>query len=158
MVDNMNVIEVELQTNRWRPIIDLYNYETLIDTGAVVPVFSVPMEFLAVRFNAKLIKDNVYFGGFGGGKSYGSIYSLSNFYIKKLHFKTLECFIPYTPDKSFSIILSAPLFYHIGYEFRAYENKLILKIPDDKLTNNEFLITNLSDKICVQMNGVMLNG
>jgi len=154
----MKIINIKLIENHWRPVTRLYSRDTLIDTGAIVPVISIEHELLNHRFKAKLLKENAYFTGFGDGKSWGSVYSLSNFYIHELHFKRFECFVPYKFDKNFPIILSAPLFYHIGYEFRAYENKLILKIPDDKLTNNEFLITNLSDKICVQMNGVMLNG
>lgn len=151
----MKTMEIKLEPQFWRPIIRLYGKLSLIDTGAVVPVISMEQALLNARFNAKLVKDNVYFSGFGGGKSYGSIYSLSDFYISELHFKIFECFVPFERDKTFPIILSAPLFYNTHYEFRADENKIIIKVLEDKLTDNKFLITNLSDKICVQMNGVM---
>lgn len=152
----MKTLEIELQPPFWRPIIRLYGYAALVDTGAVVPVVSLPRALMIKRFQAKLIKDNVSVGGFGGGNSVGDLYSLNNFYIHKFHFKTLECFVPYKPDKDFPIILSVPLFYHTHYEFRADESKMIINVMDDKLVNNVFLIKDLTQRICVQVNGVML--
>jgi len=154
----MKTVEINLEPQFWRPTIRLYGKLTLIDTGAVVPVISMEKELLNLRFKAKLVKERTFFTGFGGVKNWGDVYSLSNFYIHELHFKTLECFAPYEFDKDFPIILSAPLFNDVKYEIDPKENKVTLKVPNDKLMNNEFLITNLSDKICVQMNGVMLNG
>ena len=151
----MKEIELTLESQFWRPMIRLYGKLALIDTGAIVPVISMSKDMLNMRFHAKLIRDNVSISGFGGGKSYGNIYSLSDFYINTMRFAIMECFVPYERDKEFPLILSVSLFYHTHYEFRADEGKMIIRIPDDNLQNNEFLIKNLSDKICVQLNGVL---
>lgn len=152
----MKEIYINLNENYHRPMISLYNKLTLIDTGAVIPVISMNKTVLDILFSAKPVKDNVSIGGFGGGRSKGSIYSLRDFYIQSLHFKTLECFVPYEPSKDFSIILSAPLFYYTDYEFKPREHKLVIKVSEDKMSNNEFFIKDVKNKICVQINDTLL--
>jgi len=156
MVSYMKEICINLNEKYHRPMISLYNKLTLIDTGAIIPVVSMNKIVLDILFNAKLLKDNISIGGFGGGRATGGIYSLSNFCIKNFHFKTLECFVPHEPSKDFSIILSAPLFYDTDYEFKPREHKFVIKVSEDRISNNEFFIKDVKTKICVQINDVLL--
>ena len=74
----MKTFDIRLWNQNWRPVMNIYGANALFDTGAIIPVISLPEDLLARRFAAKLIKSNVSVGGFGGGKSVGSIYSLAN--------------------------------------------------------------------------------
>ncbi len=139
-----------------RPVISLYNTQTLIDTGAIIPVISLPMEKLQVRFQAEIVKENIAIGGFGGGVSQGNIYSLKNFYIRDWHFKKFECFVPRAQERKFPIMLSASVFLDIDYEFKPQNHQLILKIPDNKMTDNEFIIKLVKDKVYIQVNGITI--
>ena len=46
----MKEIELSLSKNENRPVIRLYGRNTLIDTGALIPVFSFTEELLRTRF------------------------------------------------------------------------------------------------------------
>jgi len=87
---------VDLIPSFQRPVVKLYEMTTLIDTGAVIPTFSLSPELLKSMFNAKLLFKNAHIGGFGGNCA-GDIYSLENFKIGKLNFDVLEVFVPKNP-------------------------------------------------------------
>ncbi|MBO6179378.1 MAG: hypothetical protein J6O04_09400 [Selenomonadaceae bacterium] len=145
---------LDLDTEYARPTIILYGLLTLIDTGATVPVFSIPRNVVANRFRGVPIYTDKSFGGFGGGKIKEDIFSLSNFFIKQLHFKTIEVFVPHKSDIAYPLLFSSTMFLNVKYEIDPIDGKMNFKVPDENLKNNEFLIKNLSDKICVQLNGV----
>ena len=154
----MKTFDIRLWSQNWRPVMNIYGANALFDTGAIIPVISLPKDLLTRRFDAKLIEENVSIGGFGGGKSAGCIYSLANFNISVMHYRILECFVPDKADDDFPIILSAPLLYDAIYTINMKEGKMSVIVADDKLQNNEFKIKELADKICVQVNGILLQG
>lgn len=45
---------LSLNYNYKRPVIKLYGIDTLIDTGAVIPVFSIPEELLKKSIQRKI--------------------------------------------------------------------------------------------------------
>ena len=149
--------EFSLSKDELRPTIMLYGRNALIDTGALIPVFSFSEDFIKARFKAKLVKQNKFITGLGSHEVYGDVYAFSNFYIKDLHYKTLEAFVPYEKALSFPILLSAPLFGNTEYEFKPKLKRMVVKVPDELAMNNEFLIKDLAkDHVSVQLNGVLI--
>ena len=146
---------LDLNHDYAHPVVQLYGMFSIIDTGAIIPVFSLPRNIIESRFRGKLVYSDKSFGGFGGGEVRGDIYSFSNFYIKQLHFKTLEAFVPYSEDISYPLLFSYTMFLNTKFQFSPIEGKMYFSVDDDKMKDNEFLIKNLADKICIQLNGVL---
>jgi len=137
-----------------RPAIKLYGMPTLIDTGAVVPVFSVYPYFLEKTFAATMILPRGHIKGFGG-KDYGSVYSLKNFKIGDLTFENIEVFVPDAPDFKFRFLLSATLFHGMDYEFDTINQKFTVRMKDDQHLTREFKIKNLDGKLFPQIDDVL---
>lgn len=107
------------------------------------------------RFRGHIVYADKYFGGFGGGEVHGDIYSFANFYVKQLHFKTLEAFVPREENIAYPLLFSSTMFRQCRYEIDPLEGKMNFSVPEGNLKDNEFIIKNLSDKICVQLNGIL---
>ena len=60
----MREFSIPLKRKYERPIIELYKLPALIDTGAVVPVFSIFPVIIEKFFDAKIILPNKFIGGF----------------------------------------------------------------------------------------------
>ena len=112
----MKEFTIPLKKDYQRPVIELYKLPTLIDTGSVIPVFSIFPSIFEKYFESKLILENESIDGFGG-KERGSVYSIKNFEIGELKFKDFEVFVPERPRLQFPFLLSATLFYGMDYEF-----------------------------------------
>ena len=110
----MKEFSIPLLNGYHRPVIKLYNLKTLIDTGSIIPVFSIVHEVFEKYFESKKILDKGIIGGFGGNEV-GAVYSIKNFKIGDLIFNDFEVFVPETPRLQFPFLLSATLFYGMDY-------------------------------------------
>lgn len=139
-----------------RPIIKLYNLSALIDTGAVIPVFSIDPSIIAKYFEIKLVVSNQFIGGFGGLEK-GSVYSISEFRIGDLTFENFEVFVPDEPKFRFPFLLSATVFYGMDYEFDTINDKFIVRMQDEQSLKRDFKIRNLKNKLYPQIDGILLH-
>ena len=138
-----------------RPIIKLYNLPTLIDTGAVIPVFSIIPAIFEKYFDTKLILKDEFISGFGGEER-GSVYSIKNFEIGKLIFKDFEVFVPNEPRLKFPFLLSATLFYGMEYTFDTINGNFIVKMADKQKFERDFKIKELRGKLYPQIDGILI--
>lgn len=148
----MKKFSLELLKSYQRPIVKLYGLNTLIDTGAVIPTFSLPVQILQKRFNAKLILENAQIGGFEG-LSNGKIYSLENFKVGDFLFEELEVFVPNKAVTAHPFLLSATMFFGTEYTFDTINSMFSVYVPDDFSLNRKFHIKDLDGKLYVQIDG-----
>ena len=152
---NKDSFEICLAIGYLRPIIELYEIPTLIDTGAVIPVFSFTESDMKDIFNATLIKNDVEITGFGGNDK-GSVYSIPDFSIGSITFSPFEVFVPEILRIKYPILLSAPVFYGTVYEFDTQSSLFKVSWGDDYPKNRSFKITKLKGELYPQVNGVLL--
>jgi len=138
-----------------QPMIYVYNMVALIDTGAIVPVFTMSKEFIEKGFNAKLLLEEAQFGSFSG-EIHGSVYSVPKFKVGSFLFEPLEVFLPNEPSLHFPFLLSATMFYGFAYEFDTINNKFIVRLKDNQPLNRKFNILDLKGKLYPQVDGVLL--
>ncbi|MBR3722334.1 MAG: hypothetical protein IKN12_06155 [Selenomonadaceae bacterium] len=150
-----NQFTLELQPKYLRPIIKLYEIPTLIDTGAVIPVFSFTESDMNDIFNATLIKNDAEITGFGGNDK-GSVYSIPDFSIGSITFSPFEVFVPEILRIKYPILLSAPVFYGTDYEFDTRRSLFKVSWGDDYPKNRSFKITKLKGELYPQVNGALL--
>jgi len=110
----MKRFSIDLLENYNRPILRIYGTTCLLDTGAVIPTFSLPMQTLKNLFNAKVILENAEIKGFGGICK-GKICLLENFKIGELVFEKIEVFVPDIAVTSHPFLLSASMFVGLKY-------------------------------------------
>ena len=151
----MKEFSIPLKKDYQRPVIELYNLSTLIDTGAVIPVFSIVPAIFEKYFDSKLILKDGFISGFGGDER-GSVYSIKNFEIGKLIFKDFEVFVPREPNLKFPFLLSATLFYGMNYEFDTINGNFIVKMADDQKFERDFRIKELRGKLYPQIDGILI--
>ena len=140
---------IDLIPSFQRPVINLYGMTTLIDTGAVIPTFSLSVELLKNMFNAKLIFQNAQIGGFGGN-CFGDIYSLENFKVGKLIFDVLEVFVPKNSITKHPFLLSSTMFSGMDYDFDTINSKFIISLPEKMDFHREFHLKDLKGKLYTQ--------
>lgn len=148
-------IEISLDKKYKRPIIDLYGISTIIDTGAVIPTFSIAPFILERSFCGKKLIENISIGGFGG-KSYGDLYSIENFKVGDINYSHLDVFVPYKPVTRHPFLLSATMFYGTNYSINTIDSKLIIEKNDAKLLNRDFRVRDLNGELYAQIDGVLL--
>ena len=151
----MKEFSIPLKKMYERPVIKLYRLSTLIDTGAVIPVFSIEPAIIEKYFDTKLILETGFIGGFGGREK-GSVYSIKNFEIGELKFKDFDVFVPNKPKLRFPFLLSATLFYGMDYEFDTINEKFIVRMKDDQSLNRDFKIKDFDGRLFPQIDGVLL--
>ncbi len=151
----MNTFCLDLKKNYQRPVIELYGVSTIIDTGAMIPTFSLPIPLLEKAFKAKLVMEEASFGGFGG-KCEGAIYSLENFQVGVLNFAPLEVFVPKIPVGNHPFLMSASMLYGTEYCFNTYESKFMVTIPDGFSLSRDFRLKYLQGELYAQIDGVLL--
>ena len=151
----MKEFSIPLKKMYERPVIKLYRLSTLIDTGAVIPVFSIEPAIIEKYFDTKLILETGFIGGFGGREK-GSVYSIKNFEIGELKFKDFDVFVPNKPKLRFPFLLSATLFYGMDYQFDTINEKFIVRMKDDQSLNRDFKIKDLDGRLFPQIDGVLL--
>ncbi|MBQ7197997.1 MAG: hypothetical protein IJS29_01915 [Selenomonadaceae bacterium] len=151
----MKEFSIPLKKDYERPIIELYNLPTLIDTGAVVPVFSIFPSIIEKYFETKLILENESIEGFGG-KERGSVYSIKNFQVGELIFNDFEVFVPNEPRLRFPFLLSATLFYGMEYSFDTINGNFIVRMTDEQNFERDFKIKELHGKLYPQIDGILI--
>ena len=151
----MKEFSIPMKKDYQRPIIELYNLPTLIDTGSVIPVFSIYPPILEKYFEIKLILENESIEGFGG-KERGSVYSIKNFQVGELIFKDFEVFVPRDPHLKFPFLLSATLFYGMEYTVDTINNNFIVRMKDEQNFERDFKIKNLHGRLYPQIDGVLI--
>ena len=151
----MKEFSIPMKKDYQRPIIELYNLPTLIDTGSVIPVFSIYPPILEKYFEIKLILENESIEGFGG-KERGSVYSIKNFKIGELIFNDFEVFVPRDPHLKFPFLLSATLFYGMEYTVDTINNNFIVRMKDEQNFERDFKIKNLHGRLYPQIDGVLI--
>lgn len=151
----MKEFSIPLKKDYERPVIELYNLPTLIDTGSVIPVFSIFPSILEKYFETKLILENESIEGFGG-KERGSVYSIKNFEIGELIFKDFEVFVPTRPKVQFPFLLSSTLFYGMEYTFDTINDNFIVRMKDEQNFERDFKIKSLRNKLYPQIDGVLI--
>lgn len=151
----MKEFSIPLLSGYHRPVIELYNLPTLIDTGSVIPVFSIYPSILEKYFEIKLILENESIEGFGG-KERGSVYSIKNFEVGDLIFKDFEVFVPETPRLQFPFLLSATLFYGMEYTFDTINGNFIVKMKDEQKFERDFKIKELRGQLYPQIDGILI--
>lgn len=151
----MKEFSIPMKKDYQRPVIELYNLPTLIDTGSVIPVFSIYPPIFEKYFETELIFENEFIEGFGGEER-GSVYSIKNFEIGKLIFKDFEVFVPTRPKIQFPFLLSATLFYGMNYEIDNLNNNFIVRMKDEQKFEREFKIKEINNKLYPQIDGVLI--
>ncbi len=138
------------------PIIDYHDIPTLVDTGAVIPVFSIKPSILSNRLKAELISENKAISGFGG-KATGDIYSLPKFTIGKMNFRNCEVFVPHKIIlENLPIILSASMFYGTHFAFDTINGRFIVKMNDNQPYDRAFKIKEKNGILYPVVNGVLV--
>lgn len=151
----MKEFSIPLAKDYQRPVIELYKLPTLIDTGAVIPVFSIFPSTIEKYFEAKLIFENESIEGFGG-KERGSVYSIKNFQVGELIFNDFEVFVPREPHIKFPFLLSATLFYGMEYTFDMINGKFTVRMKDEQNFERDFKIRQLNNKLYPQIDGILI--
>ena len=151
----MKEFSMSLLENYQRPVLHFNDVDALIDTGAIIPMFSLPVKSIQSIFNGKLILDNAEIGGIGGDVK-GQVFSIPHFNIGKLSFNNFEIFVPQKPNIKYPILLSATLFYDTEYIIDTINNKFTVKIPDNQSWERDFKIKSLAGKLYPQIDGVLL--
>jgi len=151
----MKEFSIPLKKDYQRPVIELYNLPTLIDTGSVIPVFSIFPSTLEKYFEIALILENESIEGFGG-KERGTIYSIKNFEIGNLIFRDFEVFVPIRPRVQFPFLLSATLFYGMEYTVDTINNNFVVRMKDEQKFEREFKIKELNGKLYPQIDGILI--
>lgn len=151
----MKEFSIPLKKDYERPVIELYNLSTLIDTGAIIPVFSMEVSNIKKYFDIKLILQDGFIGGFDRIVR-GSVYSIKNFEVGKLIFNDFEVFVPREPKVKYPFLLSATLFYGMDYEFDTINGNFIVKMKDEQKFERDFKIKELRGQLYPQIDGVLI--
>lgn len=151
----MKEFSIPLKKNYQRPVIELYNLSTLIDTGAVIPVFSMEISNIKKYFETTLILSDGVIGGFDGIVR-GSVYSVKNFQVGELIFNDFEVFVPREPKVKYPFLLSATLFYGMEYTFDTINENFIVKMKDEQSFERDFKIKELNGRLYPQVDGILI--
>ena len=151
----MKEFSIPLKRKFERPVIELYKLDSLIDTGAVIPVFSIVPVVFEKYFDSKLILKDEFIGGIGGYEK-GAVYSIKDFRIGNLIFNDFEVFVPNRPKIRFPFLLSATLFYGMDYEIDTINEKFIVRMKDEQSFEREFKIKDLNGKLYPQIDGTLI--
>ena len=151
----MKEFSIPLNPEYERPVINLYNLPALIDTGAVVPIFSIYTELLEKYFKTKKILEDTSVGGIGGSAN-GSVYSIAEFKIGELIFENIEVFVPRKPAIRFPISLSASLFRGMDFEFDRINEKFIVRMKDDQNLKRDFKLKKIRSQIYPEVDGFLV--
>ena len=126
-------LTLKLDENARRPVIklDWFNgCRALLDTGALLPVWTANGGLLQ-QLGAKLIKENVTFGGFGGNAQ-GALYRI-DFQLGNLIFKDMPIVATNMKDLNCHLILPATLFDRMIYEIDTINYALNIDTKDNQL-------------------------
>ena len=132
---------LELKPEFHRPVIripEFYNFDALLDTGSMLPVWCASESSL-IRLGGEKILDYAPFGGFGG-ETHGKLYSIPLFQMGKLMYPHMNIIVH---DNFFSIaplILPATMFNNLIYEINNKTHRLNITVPDDESISRNLTI------------------
>lgn len=134
---------MSLNERHQRPIVELSSWhmiETMLDTGAVMPVWTKSEQIL-VAWGGKLRMKDVSFGGFGG-EAKGNLYTLPSVPIGDLVYLNLPVIASNDlGNVPFYMILSATMFEGLIYEIDNKNHKLTVMIPDGERIERHLVVT-----------------
>ena len=132
-----------------RPIVDdLYGGMALIDTGAEIPVCTLPVATLKDLFEAEIRVQNTQITGFGG-KDVGDVYSLKEFRFNNLIYPHLPVYVPRKCNFQFRWILSASMFDQLEYSINMKMHILTVTIPGDESPERRLHVYDRNGKLHV---------
>lgn len=144
-----------------RPVMMLRGLPTLIDTGAIVPVFSpstIPKftkMLMKTAFHAEIVIENKSFVGFDG-PVWGDVYSIPEFHIGELVYRPFEVFVPYKSKLTHPVILSATLFDGTIYTVDSVNYSFTVRLPDGFPESRQFHIRDLRGTLYPQIDSVLV--
>lgn len=131
------ILQFDLLPKFQRPVIALdfgdFTQTALVDTGALVPVFTDDTEIL-LALGGKLECENVKIGGVGG-KANGDLYRI-DLKLGKVTFKSLPIVCTSLPSMPFPFILSATMFSDFNYMIDNEKHKLVVDTRTDDSVKN----------------------
>ena len=129
------------------PLPDWHNFDAMLDTGALFPVW-IDDEELLIKTGAKLVKDEVIFGGIGG-KVIGKLYQLPYFKLGELIYPNMHILCYPMENRTCHMLLSSTMFSGLRCEID-YENyKLNVTIPDGQQITRNLVIRDSNGKLHV---------
>lgn len=141
----MRQITLDLNAESSRPILSLYVFQALLDSGADIPVCCLPLNILKKQFHANLVIKDCVFYSFGH-EVHGDVYCLEMLWLGDLLYQNIHVFV--VPESVFIhngkqsplfyFILSSSMFTGLIYEIDDQNHKLNITIPD-----NQSLVRNL---------------
>lgn len=146
----MKQFTLNLDVTQQRPVIDLKNFTALLDTGAYFPVWTANEMILLKRLNAKLVKKDVSFTGFGGMAT-GNLYRMM-FQLGDLVFPSLPIVTSSDLAVPFSMILSATMLQGLIYEIDDNNHKFNVTIPDKESTIRNLKVESSSGQLHILCN------
>ena len=152
----MKEFSIPLMSEYSRPVIELYKLPALIDTSAVIPVFSIYPALFEKCFDVKIILQDKYIIGTYGEEK-GAVYSISEFKIGELIFNDFEIFVPNEPRLQFPFLLSSTLFHGMDYEFDTINKKFTVRMKDEQPLNREFKIKEFKGELFPQIDGILFD-
>ncbi len=127
----MKQFTLRLDKKQQRPVVLLNDALTaLLDTGAVIPVWTDAEKILVNALGGKLVKEKVPFTGFGG-IAYGNLYQVT-IQIGDLIFPSMHIIANNEINTSYNLILSATMFQNLIYEIDDKNHRFNVTIPDDE--------------------------
>ena len=148
----MKEMVINLDKTTRRPVAKLdwfSNCNALLDTGALVPVWTAPVDIL-IELGAKLYKRNVSFSGFGG-EAHGDLYRI-NFKLKDVIYVDMPIVAKETKELNCSMLLPATMFEKMIYTIDDVDKKIEIRIPDNQVVRN-LRLSNDKDGISVYLAG-----
>ena len=150
----MAIIKIPTTPRFQRPIINLYGLDCLIDTGAIIPMFSMPKVIIENMFKAVKTLEKHTVGGIGG-ESLGDVYRINEFKVGEIIYSPFEVFVPYMQTIKYPVLLGAPLFYGMFYGFDTVENKFVIDTKDAPL-KRQFRIVELRGQLYCQIDDILV--
>ncbi|GEM_PF-1932691 len=150
----MAKIEIPTLKKYQRPVIEIGGLFALIDTGATIPMFSVPGPILKKAYSAEKILENGVVGGIGGF-TMGDIYRLPEFKVDELEYAPFEVFVPHKQRLNYPLLLSSTLFYGMRYTVDTVESMFIVDTKNEP-TKRSFKIISLEGKLYPQIDNILV--
>lgn len=136
------------------------NFNSLIDTGATIPVLQLDSRVLTeLGCHCKIPKASI--NGFGG-KCDGVIFRIPKFKLGELIYAPFDFFTPIKIQSSrksqisVPIVLSASMFYDTIYEINSREHKIEFKVNSKKDLENSFELELYDNRLRSVLNGEVL--
>lgn len=145
----MRQFTISLDKETQRPITFLKNWyglDAMIDTGALFPIWVGDEEILN-QLGAKMLIDNVEFGGFGGNTT-GKLYVIPTFQFGELIYPNFHI-IAHKMELPCQMILPATMFRNLCYEIDDENHMFNVTIPNGQSNVRNLVIKDKNGKLHV---------